>query len=147
MFKTPTVQGEVPALLETNVAFTFVPETVGNYYRCVYVQLVSYVCMYSCMHACMYVCTYVCMYVCMHVCRYACMYACMHVCMYVCMYVCICLCLCRRVFCLIRDGEPVYMDFVATAYDDAQRPAPLKSTHIQAYRSRATSLRKLTPGV
>jgi hypothetical protein len=83
VFKCSAVQGEIPALLDTNVAFTFVPEFVGNYYR--------------------------------------------------------------RVYCLIRDGEPAYLDFVGTAYDDSQRPAPLKSRHIIAYRNRAPHLKKLGP--
>jgi hypothetical protein len=42
----------------------------------------------------------------------------------------------RRAMCLIRAGAPMWIDLVATAYDDTSRPPPLAQRHIDRFYAR-----------
>ena len=42
----------------------------------------------------------------------------------------------RRIFCLLHNQTPAYIDFIGTAYDDKRRPMPLKDKHVDAFRRR-----------
>lgn len=42
----------------------------------------------------------------------------------------------KRVFVLLKDQAPLYIDIFGTCYDDKRRPAPFSQRHIDAYRER-----------
>jgi hypothetical protein len=42
----------------------------------------------------------------------------------------------KRVFVLLKNQAPLYMDIFGTCYDDKRRPAPFSQRHIDAYRDR-----------
>eukprot|EP01138_Halocafeteria_seosinensis_P014521 gb/GECG01014824.1/.p1 GENE.gb/GECG01014824.1/~~gb/GECG01014824.1/.p1 ORF type:complete len:2571 (+),score=263.34 gb/GECG01014824.1/:1-7713(+) len=50
----------------------------------------------------------------------------------------------RRLYCKIRDSSPLYADLLGTAYDDKQRPFPMKETHIDIYRLRPPAVKRLS---
>lgn len=45
----------------------------------------------------------------------------------------------RRVACLIKDADPIGVDFLATSYNEAARPPPLEHRHVAAYMARVTA--------
>lgn len=51
----------------------------------------------------------------------------------------------RRLFCLIQDGPVLFIDMLGTAYDDQQRPAPLKQKHVDMFRLRPQKLKRMNP--
>ncbi|TMW64193.1 hypothetical protein Poli38472_012815 [Pythium oligandrum] len=44
----------------------------------------------------------------------------------------------RRFFILVQNQSAIYVDILATAYDDSVRPSPFQQAHVDAYRQRAT---------
>lgn len=51
----------------------------------------------------------------------------------------------RRLTFAVRDGDPVVADVIGTAYNDAQRPPPLRQFHVDRYRRLPRALRFLGP--
>jgi hypothetical protein len=51
----------------------------------------------------------------------------------------------RRVPCMLLDSSPVYVDLIGTAYDEKQRPNPLRQRHVDAFRLRPFPVRLLSP--
>ena len=50
----------------------------------------------------------------------------------------------RRLYCRVRDSNPIFADLLGTAYDDKQRPFPLKEIHIDMFRLRPPAVRLLS---
>lgn len=42
----------------------------------------------------------------------------------------------RRVFCLIHNQSPLYVDILGTGYNEKARPSPFQQAHVDAYRLR-----------
>lgn len=51
----------------------------------------------------------------------------------------------RRVFCLIRDQSPLFVDMVGTGHDEKVHPMPLTQKHVDAYRNRPDHVQKMGP--
>lgn len=51
----------------------------------------------------------------------------------------------RRVFVLVRDGEPLFVDLLGSGMDERTRPFPIRQRHIDAYRLRPAMLRLMAP--
>lgn len=45
----------------------------------------------------------------------------------------------RRLVCLVRAGIPLWVDLIATAYDESSRPPPLAQRHVDRYYARRIS--------
>jgi hypothetical protein len=50
----------------------------------------------------------------------------------------------KRVVCLVRAGVPIWVDLVATAFDDQSRPAPLAQRHVDRFHARRIRANGLT---
>ena len=50
----------------------------------------------------------------------------------------------KRVMCLVRAGIPIWLDLVATAFDEQSRPAPLAQRHVDRFHARRIRANGLT---